>query len=152
MDFINTHLLSAILFIPVVAALVILFIPNDQVKAIRWTALLSSIVPFILAMVLWGKFDSTAAGFQFQEQTEWYSAIYSSFHIGVDGLSLSMVILTTLLTPLAILASFGINEKVKAYMMLFLFLETGMLGVFLAMDLLIALRTVRILLTGHGAR
>ncbi len=78
-----------------------------------------------------------APGFQFQEQYIWYEAIGSSLHLGVDGLSLTMVLLTTLLTPLAILASFGITDRVKAFMMLFLFLETGMLGVFLAMDLLI---------------
>ncbi len=58
-------------------------------------------------------------------------------HLGVDGLSLTMVLLTTLLTPLAILASFSINDRLKPYMMLFLFLETGMLGVFMALDLLI---------------
>ena len=67
----------------------------------------------------------------------WYEAIGSSLHLGVDGLSLTMVLLTTLLTPLAILASFSINDRVKPYMMLFLFLETGMLGVFMALDLLI---------------
>ncbi len=64
-------------------------------------------------------------------------AINSSFHLGVDGIALTMVILTTLLTPLAILASFQIQEKVKAYMMLFLLLETGMLGVFMSLDLLL---------------
>lgn len=137
MDFLNTHLLITILFFPVFSAIVLLFLPGEQIKVIRWTALVASIVPFILAMVLWSRFDSQAPGFQFQEQYVWYQAIHSTFHVGIDGLSLSMVILTTLLTPLAILASFGISDKVKAYMMLFLFLETGMLGVFLAMDLLI---------------
>ena len=137
MDFISTHLLTTILFFPVLAALVILFIPGDQIKAIRWTALLASLVPLGLSIWLWLGFDSTAAGFQFEEQYEWYAAINSTFHIGVDGLSLSMVLLTTILTPLAILASFNISDKVKAYMILFLLLETGMLGVFLALDLLI---------------
>ena len=96
MDFLNTHLLSTILFLPVISALVILFIPNEQVKAIRWTALLSSILPFIFTMLLWSRFDSNA-GFQFQEQAIWYEAIHSTFHIGVDGLSLSMVILLSLI-------------------------------------------------------
>ncbi len=137
MDFINTHLLSTILFFPVFAALVILFFPKEQVALIRWTALLSSLVPFGLTVWLWTMFDPQAAGFQFEEIYPWYEAIHSSFHLGIDGLSLSMVLLTTLLTPLALLASFSVQDKVKAYMMLFLFLETGMLGVFLAMDLLI---------------
>jgi NADH-quinone oxidoreductase subunit M len=137
MDFISTHLLTIILFFPVLAGLVILFIPGDQVKAIRWTAFLSSLVPLGLSVWLWTAFNPNVAGFQFEEQYEWYAAINSTFHLGVDGLSLSMVLLTTLLTPLAILASYSISDKVKAYMILFLLLETGMLGVFLALDLLI---------------
>ena len=137
MDFISTHLLTTILFFPVLAGLVILFIPNDQAKAIRWTAFLASLVPLGLSVWLWTSFNSTLPGFQFEEQYEWYAAINSTFHLGVDGLSLSMVLLTTLLTPLAILASFNISDKVKAYMILFLLLETGMLGVFMALDLLI---------------
>jgi NADH-quinone oxidoreductase subunit M len=137
MDFISTHLLTTILFFPVLAALFILFLPSDQVKFIRWTALLASLVPFGLTLWLWAGFNPSQAGFQFTEQYTWYAAINSTFHVGVDGLSLTMVLLTTFLMPLALLASFGISDKVKAYMMLFLFLETGMLGVFLAMDLLI---------------
>ena len=138
MDFIYSHLLSVILFFPVLAAMILLFLPKDEVKLIRWTALITSLVPFVLTLVLWSRFDANGgAAFQFEENYIWYAAINSNFHIGVDGISLSMVLLTTLLTPLAILASFGITDKVKAYMMLFLFLEMGMLGVFMAMDLLI---------------
>ena len=137
MDFISNHLLTITLFFPVLAALVILFLPADQVKAIRWTALLASLVPLGLTIWLWTQFQQGTAGYQFQELYPWYDVIHSSFHLGVDGLSLTMVLLTALLTPLAILASFGVSDRVKAYMMLFLFLETGMLGVFLAVDLLI---------------
>ncbi len=137
MEFITSHLLSTILFFPVLAALVLLFLPKDNQKLLRWTAFIASLVPFILTLVLWSRFDANAAGFQFEEQYVWYAVIHSSFHIGVDGLSLTMVLLTTLLTPLAILASFSITDRVKAYMMLFLFLETGMLGVFMSLDLLI---------------
>lgn len=137
MDFISTHLLSLILFFPFLAGLVIVLIPGDQVRAIRWTAFGASLVPLILSIWLWIGFDASAAGFQFQEIYPWYEAIHSSFHIGVDGLSLSMILLTTILTPLAILASFSVTDRVKAYMFLFLFLETGMLGVFMALDLLI---------------
>ncbi len=137
MDFISTHLLTTILFFPVAAALAIWFLPADQPKVIRWTAFLASLVPFGLSVWLWTQFNPSAVGYQFEEQYTWYEAIHSTFHVGVDGLSLTMVLLTTLLTPLALLASFPISEKVKAYMMLFLLLETGMLGVFLALDLLI---------------
>ncbi|MFL7871799.1 MAG: NuoM family protein [Anaerolineales bacterium] len=137
MNFINNYLLSLILFLPALVALVIFFLPKDEMKLIRWTALVGSLFPFALTLLVWSRFNLNGSGFQFQEQYTWYEAINSTFHIGVDGLSLTMVLLTTLLTPLAILASFSITDRVKAYMMLFLFLETGMLGVFMALDLLI---------------
>ena len=137
MDFLNVHLLSAILFIPAIAAVVMLFLPAEKPGLLRWFALLASLVPFVLSIYMWSRFNADAAGFQFEEQYAWYSAIGSTLHLGVDGLSLTMVLLTTLLTPLAILASFSVKDRVKPYMMLFLFLETGMLGVFMALDLLL---------------
>ena len=137
MNFIATHLLSLILFLPALSALVMLFLPKDETKLLRWFALGASLVPFALSVILWISFKPDVSGFQFQEQYTWYAAINSSLHLGVDGLSLTMVLLTTLLTPLAILASFSVTDRVKPYMMLFLFLETGMLGVFMALDLLI---------------
>lgn len=137
MDFLNNHLLSLILFLPTIAALIMLFLPSGETKLLRWFAFATSLIPFALTLVLWNTFDPNATGFQFEEKYVWYEAINSSFHLGVDGISLSMVLLTTFLTPLAILASFSVTDRVKPYMMLFLFLETGMLGVFMALDLLI---------------
>ncbi len=137
MDFLNAHLLSLILFFPTLAALVMLFLPSKRERLLRWYAFLASLVPLALSIWLWFQFDVTREGFQFEERYIWYAALNSSLHLGVDGLSLTMVLLTTLLTPLAILASFSITNRVKAYMFLFLLLETGMLGVFLALDLLI---------------
>lgn len=137
MNFISTHLLSTILFFPMLSAVVMMFLPKDENKLFRWFAFVASLVPFALTLVAWFQFKSSQPGFQFQETYVWYQAIGSSLHLGVDGLSLTMILLTTLLTPLAILASFSISDRVKPYMMLFLFLETGMLGVFMALDLLI---------------
>ena len=137
MAFINLHLLTLILFFPALAAVIILCLPKEGLKAIRWTAFGLSLVPFLLTILLWVEFKAGQAGFQFQEQAIWYAAIHSTFHVGVDGLSLTMVLLTTLLTPLALLASFNITDRLKAYMFLFLLLETGMLGVFMSLDLLI---------------
>ncbi len=137
MEFINTHLLSLILFVPAIAALIMLFLPGRETKLLRWFAFTASLIPFVLTLVAWINFNPNQTGFQFVEKYVWYEAVNSSFHIGVDGISLSMVLLTTLLTPLAILASFSITDRVKPYMMLFLLLETGMLGVFIALDLLI---------------
>lgn len=137
MNFILEHILTIILFFPVLAAVAVLCLPKGALKAIRWTAFGLSLVPFLLTVVLWTQFKAGQPGFQFQEQAIWYAAIHSTFHIGVDGLSLTMLLLTTLLTPLALLASFNITDRLKAYMFLFLVLETGMLGVFLSLDLLI---------------
>ena len=137
MNFIDAHLLSLILFVPAIAAVILLFLPDGENKLFRWFAFCASLIPFVLSLRVWLLFDANVSGFQFAEQYPWYEAIGSSFHLGIDGLSVTMVLLTTLLTPLAILASFTITDRVKWYMMLFLFLETGMLGVFMALDLLI---------------
>jgi NADH-quinone oxidoreductase subunit M len=137
MDFITTHLLSMILFLPALSALAMLFLPKDEIKLLRWFTLMASIIPLVLTLVAWFQFSPSQSGFQFEESYRWYEAIGSSIHLGVDGLSITMVLLTTLLTPLAILASFSVTDKVKAYMMLFLFLETGMLGVFMSLYLLV---------------
>ena len=136
-QFLLQHLLTLILFFPVLAAVVILCLPKGNLQAIRWSAFGLSLVPFFLTIVLWAQFKAGQSGFQFQEQANWYAAIHSTFHVGVDGLSLTMVLLTTLLTPMALLASFNITDRLKAYMFLFLLLVTGMLGVFLSLDLLI---------------
>lgn len=138
MSYISTHLLSLILFLPTVAALILLVIPGNQKKVIRWTALIASLLPLLLALYAWATFPTTKAlDFAFQEQYAWYDVIHSTFHLGLDGIALVMVLLTTLLVPLVILASFKVEDRVKAYMILFLLLETGMLGVFMALDLLL---------------
>ena len=137
MGLIRNHLLTLILFFPILAAVIVLCLPKDKPKAIRWTAFGASLIPLLLTVYLWTQFNSGQSGYQFQEQYTWYAALHSTFHVGVDGLSLTMVLLTTLLSPLAILASFNVTDRLNAYMMLFLFLETGMLGVFLSVDLLI---------------
>ncbi len=140
---ISTHILSWILFVPTVAALLLVFVPGDQKGVIRWTALVATLVSFGLSLFAWGLFlqgSGSIAGTPFfldDLVTNWYSAINSSFRLGVDGIALTMVVLTTLLMPLAILASFKIEERVKSFMILFLLLETGMLGVFMALDLLL---------------
>jgi NADH-quinone oxidoreductase subunit M len=136
MHLLSSHLLSLILFVPTIAAIVMIFLPNDALKLMRWFALGASLIAFVLSLLVWFRFNSDVAGFQFEEQYVWYAAVGSSLHLGVDGLSLTMVVLTTLLAPLAILASFNVTDRVKLYLMLFLFLETGMLGVFLSLDLL----------------
>lgn len=133
----ENNLLFYILILPTIAAILIFVLPIKTDKAIRWFAFGSSLFPFLLSIILWFQFDNSSGGFQFESQIPWFSAIGSSFHFGVDGISMPMVLLTTLLTPLAILASYTIKDNVKAYMALFLFLETGVLGVFVSLDLLV---------------
>lgn len=137
MAFLQAHLLTLILFSPVAGGVLLLLIPRERLQAIRWAALLVSLIPFGLALWLWFAYQPGVAGYQFVEQAIWYEAIGSSYHLGVDGISVPMVMLTTLLTPLAILISWSIEDNVRPYMALFLLLETGMLGVFMSLDLLI---------------
>jgi NADH-quinone oxidoreductase subunit M len=137
MEFIESYLLSLVLFLPVVIAVVISLLPAKEKTLIRWVAFIGSLLVLVLALLLWYRFEPNRPGFQFEELHVWYQAIHSSYHVGVDGISLSMVLLTTILTPLVILASFKIEDRVKPYMALFLILETGMLGVFMSLDLLL---------------
>ncbi len=137
MNFITEHILSFILFLPMAAALVIFLLLKEDTRQLRLYAFMSSLLPFMMAIYVWAYFQPGQSGFQFQENYTWFEAINSRFHLGVDGISLTMVLLTTLLTPLAILASNSIKDRIKPYLILFLLLETGMLGVFLSLDLLL---------------
>jgi len=133
-----SNILFLITFIPAVGGLLLLLLPARRTQAIRWSALGISLIPLGLTVWAWLAFDHTStSAFQFEQQVAWFEAIHSSLHFGMDGISLVMVLLTTLLTPLAILTAFNVMENVKAFMILFLLLETGMLGVFVSLDLLI---------------
>ncbi len=137
MDVILNNLLILTIFFPLASALVIFVLPDDAKNTIKRLALLFSLVPLVLVLVMWFNYDRIDAGMQFQTMMNWFPSIGSSFHIGVDGISLAMLLLTTLLTPLAILASFEIEENVRTYMFLFLLMETAMMGLFVSLDLII---------------
>jgi NADH-quinone oxidoreductase subunit M len=137
MNLIENNLLSLILWTPALVAVVVLLIPRSRVKLIRWFAFLGSLLPLALSLVLWFRYDAAEAGFQFMERMVWYEAVNSSYILGVDGISVTMVLLTTLLTPAAVLISWSIKENVRSYMFLFMLLETGMLGVFMSLDLML---------------
>ena len=135
--FLATNILTLILFSPLVVILVLLVLPKKQNELIRWVTFVLSLIPFALTIWLWFNFQQDVAGFQFEQKVIWFEPLNSSYHVGVDGIALTMVLLTTLLTPLAILASFSIKDRVGTYMMLFMLLEMGMLGVFLSLDLML---------------
>jgi NADH-quinone oxidoreductase subunit M len=137
MDFIQDNLLNLIIFFPTLAALLIFLLPEDEKNLIRRLAFVLSLVPIVLVLIMWFNYDRVAADIQFEVMAEWFPAIGASYHVGIDGISLPMFFLTVILTPLAILASFSIEEKVRMYMVLFLIMETAMLGLFASLDLMI---------------
>ncbi|HET7676316.1 MAG TPA: NADH-quinone oxidoreductase subunit M [Candidatus Limnocylindrales bacterium] len=129
-------LLPAITFVPLAGAVALAFVPRERSDLIRWGALAASLVSFGLSLLLLAGLDPKASGFQYVVAADWIPAFGVQFKMGVDGLAVAMVVLTTLLTWISILASFGpIQERVKEYMISFLVLEVGMLGVFVALDL-----------------
>jgi NADH-quinone oxidoreductase subunit M len=129
-------LLTLVTFIPFVGALVIAFLPRERLDLIRWAALGTAILAWLASLLLLAGFDPSAAGFQFKETADWVPAFGIQYKLGVDGISIALVVLTTTLTWISILASFGpIKERVKEYMICFLILEVGMVGVFLALDM-----------------
>src|SRR3972149_12246637 len=113
MNIIANNLLSLVLFSPIMVALVISLLPREEEKLIRWVAFLGSLIPLALSLVLWFSFKADQPGFQFEERHVWYQPINSSYHVGVDGLSLTMVLLTTCVTPLSVLTSYTIQDRIK---------------------------------------
>ncbi|MFL2543960.1 MAG: NADH-quinone oxidoreductase subunit M [Alphaproteobacteria bacterium] len=133
-------ILSLTIFLPLLGALVILLIKDDanSINNIKKVALLTSVGVFLLSLFIWLQFDSSNPGYQFQEKFRWFNDFNFYYHIGIDGISLFMVILSTFLTPLCILASWeSIKKRVKEYMIAFLFLETVMIGMFSSVDILL---------------
>lgn len=133
------HLLSIVTFTPLVGALVLLLPPfrrNDD--AVRWVANLFGVLGFLVSLPLWFSFDRTAPGFQFQERHEWIPSIGASYFMGVDGISALLILMTTLLGAIAILCSWtAIRERVRAFYVFLLLLQTGMIGVFCSLDVLL---------------
>ncbi|MFH1277144.1 MAG: NADH-quinone oxidoreductase subunit M [Candidatus Eisenbacteria bacterium] len=135
MDLLTWITFSPLLFIPV-----ILLIPGDRKNAIRWTAVAGTIIPLALSVYLFGAFDRGMAGindpesFQFVVMKAWIPSFHIQYYMGVDGLSVTMVLLTALLGFLCMFASFGIDKGLRGYFSMFLLLQVGMMGVFLSLD------------------
>ena len=138
MSFVLGHILSITTFLPAVGALFILAVSGGEAaraRNARWIALITTIVVFVLSLVVWYEFDGKTAAFQFVEQAPWLGGGIS-YHMGVDGISMLFVVLTAALMPFCILASWdSIENRVPEYMVAFLALETLMIGVFCALDL-----------------
>ena len=137
---IDWPLVSVIIFLPLIGALIILFIKEDELTSIniKWSALLTTLGTFILSLILWLQFDYSNPSYQYEEKFRWFDDFNFFYHVGVDGISLFMILLSTFLTPLCILASWNnIKKRVKEYMLSFLFLETVMIGMFASIDILL---------------
>ncbi|MGH7179751.1 MAG: proton-conducting transporter membrane subunit, partial [Tepidisphaeraceae bacterium] len=145
MEFLNHWLLTILIFLPSVGAILTLLAKGRD--AVRWTALITSLVTFLLSLLLFATFnwtkgsgygylnpDGTGGVVQMVQAAPWIRAFNIEYRVGIDGLSFPLVLLSTLICLLSCIASWNIDKMIKGYMALFLFLETGILGVFLSLD------------------
>ena len=130
----NSWILTAITFIPLLGTLVLMIIPKEKASVIKVTALLFSLPSLVLSIILWFGYNYHTGGMQFSVNVPWIRDLGVNYHMGVDGLSVPMIFLTALLTTLSIIYSWIINERPKEYFWLFLLLATGMFGVFTSLD------------------
>ena len=137
----NFPWLSVITFAPMIGVLFILLIrgnPEVEARNTRAVALWTSLITFAVSMGIWVKFDNAIVGFQFEEKAVWMESLGLAYHLGIDGISMFFILLSTLLTVLCIAASWiSITDRVKEYMISFLVLETLMIGMFSALDLVL---------------
>ncbi len=142
MDATGFSLITLVLFLPMVGFTILMFMREEQASQIRWTALGVSIVTFVASLLLWAGFDSSQPGLQMVQRWDWLPTYGISYYVGIDGLSLLLVILTTFIMPLAILSSFRAHVlhergREKLYYMFMMLLEWAMIGVFVVQDLMI---------------
>jgi NADH-quinone oxidoreductase subunit M len=131
----DQHLLSIVLFAPLAALAVLFVIPGKNRGLLRMWANLASFAGFLISLRLLTRFKSGSPGFQFEERASWIPSLGVNYHIGIDGISLLLVMLTTLMGFIAILCSWSaVQERVKEYYAMFFLLQTGMIGVFVALD------------------
>jgi NADH-quinone oxidoreductase subunit M len=131
----NFPILTLLTFTPMIGIPIIALLPKAKDKWVKWVALFSTFPALGLAVKLFMDFDRTTKVIQFAEgPIDWITPFHIQYYMGVDGLSVTMVILTALISTICIIASWGIDKQVKGYFVLFLLLETGMMGTFLALD------------------
>ena len=129
-------LLSLMIFVPLLGMIAVLLLPRESEELVKRVTLLFTLIPLALAVALFISYDRAAAGTQYVVNVPWIQAFNIQYHIGIDGLSVTLLLLTALLGPICVIASWrNIEKGIKAYMALFLLLETGMLGFFAALDL-----------------
>jgi len=130
----DINILSWIIWIPIIGMVAIAFVPRENVLLIKIVTAVATGIQFLATIGLWSRFDASNGGFQFMERAEWIPSFNITYILGVDGLSLPMVILTGLLFFLGTFVSWKIDRAHKGYFALFLLLDTGVMGVFLSLD------------------
>jgi NADH-quinone oxidoreductase subunit M len=136
MSFFQVHILSVVAYIPLLGALILIFaFPREKTGAIRAFATAIAGADFFVSLALWFGFDRAKDGFQFQEVASWIPSLGVQYHFGIDGISLLLILLTTLLGVISVYSSFtAIHEREKEYYVFLLLLQTGMLGTFMTLD------------------
>ncbi|MGC1341658.1 MAG: NADH-quinone oxidoreductase subunit M [Candidatus Binataceae bacterium] len=129
-----SHPLTLITFVPLIGAVIILALPQAMNSSFKWIAALAAGVQLAIAIWLYRAFDTTTTAAQFVDKFNWMPSYHITYFMGVDGISISMVLLTALICFIAVFASFGINRAEKAYYALLLMLDAGMMGVFVSLD------------------
>jgi NADH-quinone oxidoreductase subunit M len=130
------YYLSYVIFFPLIGTLVLMFVPKDRTMAMKEFGITVSGITFLLSLVLLARFDSSNTDYQYVHSFPWIESLNISYAVGIDGISIWLVLLTTFLTPVALLASMdAIQERVREFVAMMLLLEVGMLGVFCSIDL-----------------
>jgi NADH-quinone oxidoreductase subunit M len=129
-----THALTLITFVPIAGMIVIMALPAAMNAIFKWIAAAMACIQVLIAIWLYNNFDTTTTAIQFAEKHPWMPAYHISYFVGIDGISITMVLLTALICFFAVFASFGINRAEKAYYALLLMLDAGMMGVFVSLD------------------
>jgi NADH-quinone oxidoreductase subunit M len=138
MDFLKAHILTVLTLLPLAGALILLLLPRDEHGQLRFVALLTSIAGFALSLPLWSWYDAARGGLQLEERHDWLPQLGMSYHVGVDGIAVLLILLTTFLSPIIILSTTGsIDRRVKELMISLLVLQTAMVGTFAALDLVL---------------
>jgi NADH-quinone oxidoreductase subunit M len=130
-------LLGLTTFLPLLGAILLMLVPKEEIKVHRYGALFVSVLTFACSLLLLTKFDGSTYRFQLQEYMPWVPQVGINYRMGVDGISIWLILLTTFLSVISIWFSFYVDKRVKAYMVFMLILETAMLGVFGALDLIL---------------
>lgn len=130
-------ILSLLVFLPAVFAALLAFVPAERISAIRYTALLGTVATFVLSLFVLFQFNGDSYHFQFTEDLAWIPTLGIRYQLGVDGISIWLVVLTTFLSVISVWFSFYVNKRVKAYMASMLVLLSAMLGVFLSLDMIV---------------